>query len=206
MSLTTSGRYVHLPTGAMTERLRADEPLGADVLATLASNATLLCREGALRTLWEAPGGEVWSDIPGGEPDLFPWDAVAADGIYTAFCGRFRVRTVGELATWPLVRLAARGRAPSGDQLGVVLAVMPSPAYPTGAGTFVWQLTSSTTITDIELNFPLTAANLGAFEITDPGERGTLREFAAYVGAWCTSGSDAAKALLANTTLYLTTS
>lgn len=204
MSLTTSGRYVHLPTGAGAERLRTDQPLGADVLATLASNGTILCREGALRTLWESPGGEVWADIPGGaEPDVFPWDTVASDGIFTAFCGVFRVRTIGELATWPLVHLAARGRAPSGDQLGVVLSVMPTATYPMGPGTFVWQLTSSTTITDIELSFPLTSPALGAFEVTVPDERGTVREFAAYVGAWCTSDSDAAKALLANVTLYL---
>lgn len=203
MSDTTTGRYVHLPTGSTTERLRADQPLGADVLQTLASNATLLCREGALRTLWESAGGEVWSTIPLGDVTLFPWDTTAGDGIFTAFCGRFRLRTHGERADYPTLRLHARGRAPSGNALGVVLWQMPSPGYPSDiAGAYASGTITATTVDDLEIDLPVDPRKLGSFAVEDPNERGELVEVSVYVGAWCTSDDDASKALLANLTLY----
>lgn len=201
---TTIERYIHLPTADATERLRADEPLGAGVLQTLASNGTVLCREGSLRTLWESPGTEVWSAIPGDDPALFPWDDTASDGVFVAFAGRFRVRLYGETSTPPKLILHARGRAPTGDELGVVLWQMPAPGYPSDAvGAFAEARTSSTTIDDVVASLDLDLSKLGAFAVEPVDERGALIEVAVYVGAWCTSDDTAAKALLSSAVLYL---
>lgn len=200
---TTSGAYIKLPYTAGSDRLAADAPLASSDLVLLASNATALCREGSLRTLWETAGDEVWTDCTTtDDPTTLPWDA---SGVFVRHCGRHRVRQFGEGAAWPTLRIRARGRAPSTYTLGVVLVVQASTAYPDAiAPRYCVARTTSTTVADFDAGLPLDAATLGLYDVaTDDGEGGRVSEFNAWVGAYCTSNSSGTKALLSTVVLYM---
>jgi len=200
---TTTGRYIKLPVSPVDDRLATDAPLSSSDLVLLASNATALCREGSLRTLWESAGDEVWTDcLVTDDPTTLPWDA---SGVFVRHAGRHRVRQYGEGAAWPRLQVRARGRAPSTYTLGVVVVLQAATAYPDAiAPRYVVARTTSTTVADFDASLPIDAATLGLYDVaTDDGEGGRVSEFVAWVGAYCTSNSSGTKALLSNVVLYL---
>lgn len=199
---TTSGAYIKLPFAAGSDRLAADSPLSSADLAILSSNATLLCREGSLRTLWESAGDEVWTDCTSSDDPLtFPWDA---SGVFVRFAGKHRVRQYGETASWPTLHLRCRGRASSPYTLGVVLVVAPSAAYPNvAAPRYAVARTIATTLDDFAATLPLDLSALGAYDLATDDEGGRVSEFTAWVGAYSTSNSSGAKALLSTAVLYM---
>lgn len=205
----TVALWKHLPVASGDERLRADQPLGAGQLQQLVSNGTLAVRENSLRTLWNGIGGEVWRDlgVPG-DVTTFPWDQ-DADGVLVIPALRCRVRRHGERDVWPVVVVKMRGRAPSGDELGLLVHVAPSVGYPNLlTGLHASATTSSTTLTTVEVQVQLEPDALGAYDVardapSPTGERGTCAEAVIYLGAWCTSGSSSTKGLVGNFSVYL---
>lgn len=200
---TTVGRYLKLPSGA-SERLGTDAPLSSSDLAILSSNATVLCREGSLRPLWECAGDEVWTDCTTtDDPTTFPWDT---SGVFTRFAGRHRVRQYGDTSSWPLLRVRARGRAPSTFTLGVVVVVQPSAAYPdVAAPRYCVARTTSTTVASFDATLALDSTMIAAEDFTATNEAGRFADFVAWVGAYCTSNSSGTKGLLSDVVLYLDT-
>ena len=98
---TTTGHWRHLPTPlGGDDRLELDAPLGADVLQTIASNATHAARQNNLSVLWEHPGGDVWTDLGTvfypEHVDRLQWWEEDANGVFVRYAGAFRVRSYGE--------------------------------------------------------------------------------------------------------------
>ena len=198
--------WKHVPVGSTAERLRTNQPLGAGQLQQLAANGTVAARENSLRTLWEGTGGEVWRslDVPG-DVTTFPWDR-DRDGVLVYPAIRLRVRRHGEREAWPVLVAQMRGRAPSGEELGLVVQVQPAPGYPDLlTGVHASDTITATTVTSVEVQVPLVATALGryAVDVDTPAESGTVDELVAYLGVWCTSNSSGTKALVGNISLYL---
>mgnify|MGYP006921734774 CR=1 FL=1 len=119
---------------------------------------------------------------------------------------RFRVRRHGEREAWPVLVAQMRGRAPSGEALGLVVQVQPAPGYPDLlTGVHASDTITATTVTSVEVQVPLVATALGryAVDVDTPAESGTVDELVAYLGVWCTSNSSGTKALVGNISLYL---
>lgn len=215
MSITTIGHWRHLPTplGA-DDRLELDAPLGADVLQTLASNATHAARHNELGTLWEHPGGDVWTALQGGggsPADDMTWWGLDGDGVFARYAGAWRLRRWGETLLWPSIELRARIAAPSTYTTGIVLVARRERGRPTSADQYDAVTTTSTSLTDVSLLITPEERTLGteAFSCVSPGatgipdEAGDLPLVHLYVGAWCTSGSGAAKGSLSGFSLFL---
>lgn len=213
---TTTGHWRWLPTplGA-DDRLELDAPGGSDVLQTIASNATHAARQNNLSTLWEHPGGDVWTDLYallGDDPaDALQWWKEDGDGVFARYLGAHRIRPHGEASTWPTIELRARAVAPSTYTTGLVLVARPVPGRPSSADLHASVTTTSTTLTDVSLSLALDASRLGSEDIvcatpgatTPPAERGTLSLVHLYLGAWCTSGPGLSKGSLSGLTVFL---
>lgn len=210
--MSTIGWWIDLPTsGGASDRLALDEPGGAGLFQIAASNACLACRENELRTLWEDFGT---SDVHGdlliaGDPSTFDWRAEDDSGIWVRHAGIFRVRLYGETAALPRLHFAARGYAPSGEELGIVLAVSRGATLPDATSPIAFVTTSATSLVDLAVDLTLHLEDLVTESLTLQSEGDAVSEAGVYttasvwVGAWCTSGSDAAKGSLYGASVLL---
>lgn len=212
---TTLGFWRHLPTAlGADDRLELDAPLGADVLQTIASNACHAARQNELATLWEHPGGDVWTDLDagGGSPaDDLAWYGLDSAGIFVRYAGAWRLRRWGETIQWPTIELRARIAAPSTYETGLILVARRERGRPTSADQYDFTTTTSTSLVDASLSITPRDATLGREAMTCrapgstdiPVESGELPLVHLYVGAWCTSGSGMAKGSLSGITIFL---
>lgn len=211
---TTIGHWRHLPTplGA-DDRLELDAPLGADVLQTLSSNATHAARQNNLGTLWEHPGGDVWENLStsGDAPNVLYWHREDSAGVFVRYCGAHRIRPYGERLTWPTIELRCRATAPSTYTTGVVLVARSTRGLPSVSDLWGQDTTTSTTMDDLSISLAMTDQWAGRETIacraagatTVPEESGDMPLVHLYVGAWCASGSGAAKGNLSGLTIFL---
>lgn len=211
---TTTGHWRELPTAlGADDRLELDAPLGAGVLQTIASGATHAARQNNLATLWEHPGGDVWTDLATYfyPVDNLHWWGEDSAGVFARYCGAFRVRLYGETTRLPTIELRARYAAPSTYTTGLMLVARRERGRPSGSDQFALATTTSTSLVDVSLSIALRDATLGreafacrAAGSTDlPDEAGDMPLVHLYVGAWCTSGSGAAKGSLSGLTIFL---
>lgn len=212
---TTLGFWRHLPTAlGADDRLKLDAPLGADVLQTIASNATHATRQNELSTLWEHPGGDVWADLQGGgasPPDDLVWWGEDGDGIWVRYAGAWRLRRYGETERWPSIELRARIAAHATYETGLLLAVRSTRGRVTSADQYDFATTTNTSLTDVSLSIIPEERSLGREQMVcrSPGatgipvETGELPLVHLYVGAWCTSASGAAKGSFSGVTIFL---
>lgn len=214
MSVTTIGRWIELPTsGGAADRFALDQPGGAGLFQIAASNATLAARENGLRHLWEDYGSaNVYAALPlAGVAGVaaFDWGAEDSSGAWARFCGVHRVRLYGEQATLPRLHLALRALAPAPHTLGAVLALSRGPVAPDMTpGTYGTVTTTATSPVDLSIALDLRRELLTARAVSLAGaagveEAGELTEVGVWVGAWCTSGSGAAKGALYGPTIFL---
>lgn len=211
MTVTTIGQWIELPTsGGADDRFRADQPGGAGLFQIAASNATLAARENGLRHLWEDYGSaNVYAALPAAGVIGFDWGAEDSAGAWVRFAGVHRVRLYGEQARLPRLHCALRALAPSTYTTGVILAVSRGVASPEPVtGTYVTVTTTSTTIVDLSLTLSLRPELLARRSVSCTGaagieEAGELTEIGVWIGAWCTSGSGAAKGALYGPTIFL---
>lgn len=212
---TTIDRYLKLatPLGA-ADPLRADQPLGAGVVQIIASNATSVCRQDSMRTLWEHPGGDVWADlaIPG-LVETFRWQNTLALGTLACFAGLHTVRFYGERSVLPSLTVRARVSSATAATTGVVMLVRPSYGDPSVTYGSATDTTTSTSPTTIKATLQLLQSMTGERSLspspgsstpaTEPTESGDVREVAVFVGFWCTSNSSGNKAAVHSLTLSL---
>lgn len=212
MSILTAGRWIWLPTpGSGAERLAANRSGCAGTFQVLCSNGTLAARENSLRTLWEDRGSEsIYFDLLSSlDPASVIWGAEDASGAYVRYAGIHRVRPWGESGRLPRIELRARGAAPVGQTLGVMLAVCAPEAPPDAiSGQYAYTTTTSATIVDLAAtveHYPVTRRESAPRDVSTRAvlERGGAPYVALWVAAWCTSGSDAAKAALYGLTVSL---
>lgn len=203
--MNTTGLWIDLPaSGGAGDRLSADEPGGAGLFQIAASNACLAARENGLRVLFEDVGSSaVHGDLLiAGDPSSFDWRAEDTSGVWVRHAGVFRVRLYGETSALPRLHFAARGYAPSGEELGIVLAVSRGVALPDATSPRAFVTTSATSLTDLAVDLTLTLEDLVAESLTlqsegdAVSEAGVCTTASVWVGAWCTSGTDAAKGAL----------
>lgn len=207
---TTAGRWVHLPTsGGAADRFGADQPGGSGLLQVAASNATLACREGGLRTLWEHFGSaNVYKNLrTAGDVSTIDLDAEDTAGAYVRLVGRHRVRLHGETGRATRLHLACRALAPSTYTLGVVLAAMPDDgAVGLRAGLYATATTTSTSLVDLSATLTVEAEHYGR-ELLPCRGAGGVEELGLHTGvtivvaAWCTSGASLAKGALYGVTV-----
>lgn len=214
---STIGFYRRLPTplGA-DDRLELDAPLGADVLQTLASNATHLARQNELGTLWEHPGGDVWTDLVSGTDPLDPvsgiqWGELDSAGVFVRYAGCWRLRPYGETGLWPKIEMRARIAAPSTYTTGILLVARAAQGRSFSTDQQDFATTTSTSLASVSATIEPVQRTRGREAITcraatstEPSEEaGELPLVHLYVGAWCTSGSGAAKGSLSGITIFL---
>jgi len=211
MTITTAGIWIDLPTsGGASDRLALDEPGGAGLFQIAASNAALAARENGLRPLFDDFGSsDVHEDLlVAGNPATFWWRAEDSDGVWVRFAGIYRVRLYGETATPPRLHLACRALAPSGFETGVILAVSRGVSFPEG-GIYAAATTTSTTLDDLAVTLTLRPEDLQSEPLSlqsggaAVSEAGTFTTVGVWVGAWCTSGSGAAKGAVHGVTVLL---
>lgn len=208
---TAIGFWVDLPTsGGARDRLGADEPGGAGLFQIATSNATLATRENELRVLFEDLGeSSIFGDLLiAGDPSTFPWRREDSDGVWVRFAGLYRVRLYGETSRPPRIRFSCRALAPGGFETGIILALSRGVSFPEG-GPNVSTTTSSTSLVDLSVTMQLTPDDLTTEPLSLQSEGNAVAESGAYttvgvwIGAWCTSGSDAAKAELYGASVLL---
>lgn len=212
---------LHPPPGAGS-LLLGEHPLGAGrVNALLAHNARFCARANALRPLASHPG---WRGFYGaslraggwtGEPSAgdIPW-ALASDQYANACLGTHFVWPEAYLASLP--RLVARFRVAvtSPHTAGVCLVVVPGFGGPLAGSQSKGEVFTGATFQDGSVSLQLTLSDLTALSAPIlPGDgSGTVTEqgaplvFTAYVGAYCSSGTNGQGADLLGLTLGLETS
>lgn len=198
---TVADRWIHLPaSGGGSDVFRADQPGGAGVFQMAASNAALACRENGLRTIWEDRGSaNVYAALPiPSDASSLDLDAEDSAGAFVRVVGRHRLRLYGETGQATRLHLACRGLAPTGETLGVLLAVCPDDAPGLRAGLYATTTTTSTTLVDLTASLSVDAGMWGREALALRGASG-VEELGLHTGvtilvaAWCTSGSGAAK-------------
>jgi hypothetical protein len=220
--ITTIGRWIWLPTpGGGDDRLAADLPLGAGLMATLASNACHAARENGLRPLWEHPGAEVFRGLYfGNDPGngAFPWRGIGAvgaettpplllTGLLAVHAGVYRVRRYGETRQWPTIRLQARCLSSSvAFNTGIVVVAVAMGGDPS-TGRAAFATTTSTTFVDLTADLELRDSDLFTGNISpdpDGDESGSMPTVALYVGAWNDSdGVGGAKGNTSSLSLFM---
>lgn len=211
---TVADRWIHLPAaGGAADVWRADQPGGAGIFQVAASNATLACRENGLRTIWEDAGSaDIYKALRvSGDPSSIDLDADTATaggaGSYIRLAGRHRLRLHGETGRAPRLHLTARGFAPSGHTLGLILAGMPDDgSVGLRPGLYASTTTTSTSIGDLAVSLDVDASAWGREVLPLRGataveELGLHTGLTLLVAAWCTSGSSGAKGALYGLTI-----
>lgn len=207
---TTVDRWIHLPAaGGADDRFRADQPGGSGLLQVAASNATLACREGGLRTIWEHYGtANVYKDLrTAGDVSTLDLHAEDSAGAFVRVAGRHRIRLHGETGRATRLHLACRGLAPSTYTLGVLVAVQPDDgAVGLRAGLYATATTTSTSLVDLSATLTIAPESYGR-EVLPLRGASAVEELGLHTGvhilvaAWCTSGSSMAKGALYGLTL-----
>lgn len=211
---TTTEHWRWLPTpGGADDRLRLDQPLGADVLQTIASNATLAARQNNLGTLWEHPGGDVWEDLATSDPapDSLYWHRENAAGVFVRYAGAHRIRPYGETTRWPTIELRGRAMAPAPYTTGLVLVARATPGLPSTSDLWGVATATTTSFSDLAISLDMRAERAGRESIacrpagsaSVPEESGEMPLVHIYVGAWCSSASGLAKGTISGLTVFL---
>lgn len=209
---TEHWRWLPTPVGA-DDRLRLDQPLGADALQTIASNACHAARQNNLGTLWEHPGGDVWETLANADPapDSLYWHREDSAGVFARYAGAHRIRPYGETSRWPTIELRARFQAPSTYTTGIVLVARRTPGLPSTSDLWGVATTTSTSFAAASISLEMADQWIGretiacrpAGSASVPEESGELPLVHLYVGAWCASASGAAKGALSGLTIFL---
>lgn len=194
-------------------------PLDAGRMAVFANNAQHLCEQNPVRALRQHPGvldfyapavaGTSFTSAP--TVNDIRWATSPKDGAACIDLGTFYVWAMPD-GRLPRVTCEFTIAVEGGYSLGWVFGISPGTRGPLAAVAQASGVTTSATWTETEAHVDLGAGHLGAqscaptsgIDEADSGEAGELRVFRAFLGAYCSSNSNAsgARASIVAVSLY----
>jgi hypothetical protein len=201
-------RYLKHPTagtGGLSTAVDAPEALDAGRMTVLGNNALHMCEQNPIRALRQHPGFREFyaaSATPGftGTPEQqdIPWATSIKDGAAWADLGTHFVWRLPS-GQWPRISLTLSFAVDGSNSAGVLLALAPGVGGPFD-GRAVGAVTTSSSYGSTTLSIDLEDADLGDLPVVPMNgileasiaERGTLKAFRAFFGAYCSSGTNTA--------------
>ena len=201
-------RYLKHPpagSGGLSTAVDYPEALDAGRMTVLGNNALHLCEQNPIRALRQHAGFREFyaaSPIPGfvsvPGADAIPWGTTIKNGAAWADLGTHYVWRLPS-GRWPRLTLALSFAVDGPNTAGVMLAIAPGTGGPFD-GRATGAISTSSTFAGVELSIDLEDDDLGDLSVVptngileaDVAERGTLKAFRAFFGAYCSSGTNTA--------------